>query len=219
MPSGHRVAGVDFDDLFDPDVMGDGPTAPGFARQDNGQPLRYAAAQYGQLGPDTGRRIAGVDLKQRWARKGSAVYKLPFDGAVVDASVTALSNSSGTTTALAFLEMNSNGTYRGVRQTSTPGGGGSSVAFSGSWLPAGHSAADYEVQFETTTTGTATVTNGATAFASMSATRAVGASVSTPSNSGNLVNGSVAVVVRLRRAGSGGSTTNMTLAVSAAGFV
>ena len=73
MPTGYATDNVDFDDQFDPDVMGDGPTAPGYAV--GGVPLRYAAVAYGTRGPDTGYSADGVgDLANLWAKKGSAVY-------------------------------------------------------------------------------------------------------------------------------------------------
>lgn len=73
MPTGYATDNVDFDDQFDPDVMGDGPTAPGYAV--GGVPLRYAAIVYGTRGPDTGYSADGVgDLANLWAKKGTAVY-------------------------------------------------------------------------------------------------------------------------------------------------
>ncbi|QWP76081.1 hypothetical protein J5226_21185 [Lysobacter sp. K5869] len=73
MASGHRSGGVDFDDLFEPDVIGDGPTA-GFLRRADGTPLRYAHAQYGTIRADVGRRTGGVDVARLWAAKGTASY-------------------------------------------------------------------------------------------------------------------------------------------------
>lgn len=73
MPTDYATVGVDFDDQFDPDVMGDGPAAPGYAVGD--VPLRYAAIAYGIRGPDTGYSADGVgDLANLWAKKGTAVY-------------------------------------------------------------------------------------------------------------------------------------------------
>jgi hypothetical protein len=75
MTSGFRnSAGVDFDDLYDPDVVGDGYTAT-FLRRSDGTPLRYASASYGTPGDAIGfRDQAGADVGTRWARKGTANY-------------------------------------------------------------------------------------------------------------------------------------------------
>ena len=45
MAKGIRSAGWDFDDLFDPDVIGDGPSVANL--RSGGAPLRYAALKYG----------------------------------------------------------------------------------------------------------------------------------------------------------------------------
>lgn len=73
MASGHRSGGVDFDDLFDPDVIGDGPVA-GFLRRADGSPLRYAHIQYGTQRADVNRRSGNVDVARLWAAKGTASY-------------------------------------------------------------------------------------------------------------------------------------------------
>lgn len=73
MGSGQRSGGVDFDELFDLDVIGDGPTA-GFLRRLDGKPLRYAHIQYGTQRADVNRRTNGVDWARMWAAKGTASY-------------------------------------------------------------------------------------------------------------------------------------------------
>lgn len=79
--SGYRnSAGVDTDNLFDPDVVGDGPSAAGFRKSD-GSLLRYAAAKYGQPGPTIGYRASnGADIGPQWCKKGTASYSLPING-------------------------------------------------------------------------------------------------------------------------------------------
>lgn len=72
MSSGYASGGTDFDDLFDPDVMGDGPTAAGYSA--NGALLKYAALSYGTKRADVGYSVAGVDVSNLWAAKGTAVY-------------------------------------------------------------------------------------------------------------------------------------------------
>lgn len=75
MATGQRFQNIPFEDLFDPDIVGDGPVAQGY-RDSNGQPLRFAHIKYGQRRADVGRRIAGVgDLANLWAAKGTAQYE------------------------------------------------------------------------------------------------------------------------------------------------
>lgn len=75
MTAGYRNAsGVDADDLFDPDVVGDGYTAT-FLRRADGTPLRYASAVYGTPGAAFGYRDnTGADVGPKWAKKGTANY-------------------------------------------------------------------------------------------------------------------------------------------------
>lgn len=81
MTSGYRnSAGVDTDNLFDPDIVGDGPSATGYKKSD-GTLLKYAAAKYGTVGPNTGYRLSnGADIATLWAAKGTAQYSLPING-------------------------------------------------------------------------------------------------------------------------------------------
>lgn len=75
MASGFRnAAGVDTDDLYDPDLVGAGPQATGFRRAD-GATLRYASATYGTPGDAMGFRLSdGRDIGPLWAKKGTASY-------------------------------------------------------------------------------------------------------------------------------------------------
>jgi len=72
MAKGFLSDGVDFDDLFDPDVVGDGPSATWLTS--DGVALRYARLQYGQKRADVGFYDNGVDVSNLWAAKGTAVY-------------------------------------------------------------------------------------------------------------------------------------------------
>lgn len=73
--SGQRIQdNREFDDLFDPDVIGDGPVASWLRRAD-GTPLRYAHIRYGQKIADVGRRREdGLDVTNLWAGKGTTNY-------------------------------------------------------------------------------------------------------------------------------------------------
>ena len=70
---------TNFDDLFDPDVVGDGPVATGYF---NGAfQMHYAAAKYGSPGQAVDIFVgAGPDMGPQWARKGTASYSLPING-------------------------------------------------------------------------------------------------------------------------------------------
>lgn len=74
----YKSKGVDFDNLFDPDVVGDGPAAADYKQ--GGVPIKYAALKYGTKRVDVGYKQAGVDVSNLWAAKGTASYKLPIDG-------------------------------------------------------------------------------------------------------------------------------------------
>ena len=68
----HRHNGVPLHELFDPDIMGDGPAAPGF--RESNVPLKFASITYGSKGPDVKKRSGGVDISNLWAAFGTAVY-------------------------------------------------------------------------------------------------------------------------------------------------
>lgn len=141
MPVGYRnAAGVDFDDLFDPDVQGNGPTAP-FLRTAAGVAVRYADISYGSKGPNVGYRTsAGVDVSNLWAAKGTATYVssggLP---SLVSGQATVSPDQSGIADASVVFRANRTVSWGGT------GGGGAS----GTWLTLG-AAADYDIRFDVT---------------------------------------------------------------------
>ncbi len=63
---------VEFTELFDPDVIGDGPSAAGY--QKAGVPYRFAHIQYGAKGAEVGYSENGIDISNKWAAKGTAGY-------------------------------------------------------------------------------------------------------------------------------------------------
>lgn len=71
-----QAQGIPWEDLFDADIIGDGPQAHAFT--DNGTPMRFAHIQYGSKRADIGFtvRIDGVvvDVSNLWAAKGTAMY-------------------------------------------------------------------------------------------------------------------------------------------------
>ncbi len=73
MTTNYARAAVDFALLFDPDVVGDGPSAVGYAV--GGVPMKFAHIQYGSKGPDVGYAIEGIgDISNLWAAYGTASY-------------------------------------------------------------------------------------------------------------------------------------------------
>lgn len=217
MASGHRFQGVDFDDLFDQDIMGNGPSTPNL-RGPGGVPLRYAHIQYGSKRADVGRRQNGSDVSNLWAAKGTAQYSLPFNGQTFSSHNQALTNSSGNALAAISLSINSDGTYQ-IREVAQGGGNNrNNIVASGTWLPAGASVGEFEVQFETANVGAATISNAAPSYASCTTSRALQASISVVAASIEAKSQIVTFVCRLRRNGAGGSVTTMYAGVSAAGW-
>ncbi|HEV2681230.1 MAG TPA: hypothetical protein VGV14_12070, partial [Rhodanobacter sp.] len=79
-----NAAGLNPEDVYDPDVVGDGPTAAtsgiGY-RNAAGVLLKFAGLSYGTAAPNHGYRLSdGRDFSALWAKKGTAVYTLPING-------------------------------------------------------------------------------------------------------------------------------------------
>ncbi|MBT2767610.1 hypothetical protein J7J08_08155 [Stenotrophomonas sp. ISL-67] len=216
MAKGIRVNGVDTDDLFDGDVIGDGPTAP--ALTVNGVPLKYAALAYGAKRADIGLRQNNVDVTNLWAAKGTASYSLPINGKSYSAHNQSRSNSTGSAVATVTFLLDSTGSYR-VLGTSTGGGNNAnSLLAEGSWLPAGAAAGDYTVQFAAANVGAASISNGAPGYVSCATSRTIAASISVPAASLENQSAEVTLVIRLRRSNGAVSTTQIYARVGAAGW-
>jgi len=120
-----KSQGVLFSDLFDPDVIGDGPKA-GF--DVSGVPQHFAALKYGLKRANIGYAINGSDLSNLWAAKGTASYPLSINGSTFFAA-----GSSGTTTSTAsvrFIITTSAGAWEVISQH-TGGSSGTIVQASG----------------------------------------------------------------------------------------
>jgi len=135
MPSGYQSAGVDFDALFDPDVVGDGPAAAGYTVA--GAPLKYAALKYGTKRADVGYAVNGSDVSNLWAAKGTASYKLPIDGQTFTGSYNIPNQSSGY--ALIGFRIVTGNTWQVY---SMPNGAPATVLISGA-IPAGAATVSY----------------------------------------------------------------------------
>lgn len=217
MTSGHRFQNIDFDDLYDPDVMADGPTV-NWLRRPGGQALRYAHIRYGSKGSDVGRRQSGQDVSNLWAAKGTATYTLPINGQAFSAHNQSRTNSSGSAVATVTFIIDSNGTYRILQNTTGGGNNTGSDPITGTWLPAGATAGEYYVQFEAANVGVASISNGAASYSSCTASRSVAASVSVPAASLDNVSAEVTLIIRLRRSNGAISTTQIVAKVGAAGW-
>ena len=75
MTAGFRNAlGQDADDIYDPDIVGDGAPGVGF-RSASGQNIHYASSRYGQPGGVLGCRSgSNVDYGPGWSSKNTANY-------------------------------------------------------------------------------------------------------------------------------------------------
>lgn len=76
----YKASSVNFDDLFDADIIGDGPAATLY--KNRGTPLKYAALKYGTKRANVDYAQNGVDVSNLWAAKGSAKYTTSDDGAI-----------------------------------------------------------------------------------------------------------------------------------------
>ncbi|WP_165710231.1 hypothetical protein [Stenotrophomonas maltophilia] len=219
MPSGYRSSGVDFDDLFDPYV--EGPLAQDSGRRIGGGDLsrRYAHIQYGSKRADVGHRINGMDVSNLWAARGSATYRLPFHGKGYSASNGAKTNSTGSVSATVSILMYADGTYAIRTGVAGGGNGGSSVAASGQWLPAGASVSEYEVQITGSSPAKASFSTSAPSFVPASAAPSAGVSISVPARSASYESDSISISVALRRAGGIAQVSTFSASVSASGWV
>lgn len=213
MTSGFRnSAGVDFDDLYDPDVQGDGYTAT-FLRRSGGTALKYASASYGTPGDVVGFRDgSGVDVGPRWAKKGTAQYGLPINGQTYTASVSGLPGSAALT-----FRMSNDGTYAIIREIR----GAPNTLASGTWLPSGDAVANFTCTFsmaqtinQQTADGYFVNSNSAATQQALTTTQNARAESDTL-NSGDRASQTVTVQMKLYRAGVLKSTTTVTFNTAA----
>lgn len=142
--SGYKSNNLDFDNQFDPDVVGDGPTAPQY--KVNGVALKYANIKYGTKGPNCGYAENGVDLSNKWAAKGTASYALPCDGMSANAGEVLTNGQTGYVQALFIL--NTDGTY--VFKTIKHVDGlldKITIISQGTWNTLGGAASGYQVRY------------------------------------------------------------------------
>ncbi|WP_157836428.1 hypothetical protein [Xanthomonas sp. SHU 308] len=204
MTAGYRSGGVDFDDLFDPYVQGDFARDCGMRSGGIDLSRRYAPIAFGGKRADVGYRSGGVDVSNLWAAKGTARYSLGFDGRSYQRGITALSGQTGTITASISLSLGSDGRW-------VVDGTGTGSTESGSWLPPGSNAGDFEVQFGFVLSEgvvPSDVSNGADAFASLGTSRGIRFTNSTNAATGPRRESKLSVTCRLRRISTGAITTS-----------
>ena len=191
MPTGYRKGGVDFEDLFAPDIIGDGPICEKVKK--GGVPLKFANIIHGSKGPDVGIREGGVDISNKWAAAGTVSYLDP--DALPSLMEDLASAPSGPVTATVAFYFNRNGsmtldpTTYGPRDWRSP-----NVPDFGD---------DYEIRFtQTATNGSGTLTGPLGSWLQINAARGLNLSI-TRSIAGS-VTASRTVLVEIRAIG--GST-------------
>jgi hypothetical protein len=222
MTSGYRNSSVvDTDDLFDPDVVGDGPVA-GFMRRADGSALRYAAARYGTPGAALIFRDAdGSDMGPKWARRGSAVYTIGgLHGRSFSVDQTALTSQQQVSANVAVIIFN-DGSWQ-VQGNTSGGSFGLPAPTWGMWLTNG-APGDHQVQFDASHSGYPgyIVNNSASSWQSVSGSPACSLALpSFPGTNTTTRTANAVVRIRLRKANSGLVVSDSTiyLNVSTTGF-
>ncbi|QNH13095.1 hypothetical protein [Xanthomonas sp. SI] len=209
MASGYRSGGVDFDDLFEAGTSG---TAVPSARS-GGVPLRYAALGSSAKRPDVGYRYNGSDVSNLWLPKGAGVGSLPINGQNFSIGETVPNLATGSC-AITF-RANPDGTFA---VTPVRSHGGNGAVTTGSWLPSGSSASDFQIQFEATAaSGTAaTITNEASAYQALTTARAITAALGPYGSSAGSRDSVTSITIRIKRVSSGSvgvTTVTFSLAV------
>ncbi|HEV2678912.1 MAG TPA: hypothetical protein VGV14_00275 [Rhodanobacter sp.] len=138
------------EDVYDPDIVGDGPTASisgiGY-RNAAGVLLKFAALSYGTAAPNHGYRLSdGRDFSALWAKKGTAVYTLPINGKAY--------TENSQTRGQAYVQFNilADGTWN-VTTWNSGRSPTTRVDDSGTWLPSGDSASNWSVQMTNSGSG------------------------------------------------------------------
>lgn len=202
-------------ELFDPDVMGDGPTAPNM--QVAGVPLRFAHIKYGSKRANVGYTEKNVDVSNKWAAKGTAHYALPIDGQTFTGFSSG--NISSAMDASAKITIKADGTYSVV----CIGNNVVTNPVTGTWLPSGGVASGFQAQFVVTqqtqgANGPATITNGAPSYASCATDRLAETSATVGQHSAFEKGGTYTVAIRLKNLSSGTvNTTTITFTVQSVG--
>lgn len=215
MPSGARFNGVDFDDIFEPGAV----VASSSLIRRGGGPLQYAARGSVPKYQNVGLRVGGSDVSNLWLPKGSAPPTPGFDGQTYAVKALALLQATGNTSAQVWLRLRPDGTWIAEGEQQNSANPGLRTLASGVWLPAGHTAADYTVQFTVATgSGTGAITNGAPIPSSLSTERSVSLRSEVGAQSGQIADATRPVNVILTRVGGGSTGASITLETEASAY-
>lgn len=219
MTSGIASKGVDLDNIFDLYQAGTTKArAAGINVAGSDTSNRYANIIYGSAAAATGIQSESADLNTLYAKKGTASYPLPINGANY------VGQSNGTISsamdAKITVQIKSDGTYAVTCVGNSPN---TTANASGTWLPSGQAATDYQVEFRWSqtsqfTSGPATVTNGASTYQACTTTRQISFDAQVGQLTG-LDEGSIGdLYIDLKRISTGVvSTTHVAIKVESAG--
>jgi hypothetical protein len=206
-----NASAVDFDSVFDPYVQGTKPGATGYRTSDTVDlNQRFAPLAFGTAAAVTGMRIAGgADCNTLWAAFGTASYPLAFNGTTYSGAYTS-GNVTSAMLAQATLNIKSDGTYSIV----TIGNNTTTTAASGTWLPSGQAASDYQVQFSYTQlsvlpTAPATFTNSAATFTACTSNQSISGAATSSQLTAQDKGGHYSITTQLKRISTGVVTTTV----------
>ncbi len=217
MNSGFRSLGIEFDEKFDRYVQG--PKSIDTGRRVGGIDLsqRYAHISFGSKGPDVGFRVNGVDVSNFWAAKGTARYKLPFDGRLFSAEIQALTGEQGNISATVSLSLRGDGTYV-ITESATGEAGYTRFPDMGTWLRPGESAADYQVMFAATPVAVGTIGNTAPSYVAIGAGQSIALTVTARASNSDYNSQAATLTCYLRRIGGTAEVSTIDASCAAYGW-
>lgn len=202
----YNVKWVGLDQIFDPYISGTKAPLTNYTVKIGGvdTDLRdiFAPLYLGTTAPITNYRVKDADLNTFFAKKGTARYALPIDGSTFNAQ--SFGTVSSAMDAHVLLSINASGSY----SVTSVGNGVASPAASGTWLPSGQSASDYQVQFTVTQTGQqpsgpATITNGSASYSACTSNRTVNVDAQVGQLTGLDKGGQYTIAISLKRVSTG----------------
>src|SRR5881392_1114079 len=145
--AGYKKAGVDLDTLLEPWQAGDGnAAATGYKIAGADLNTKYAPASAGTgYTGGTNFQQANADIGPRFCAKGTRWSPLPINGGTYHGDSSG--NISSAMTGQVTVNINAAGTYA----VNCVGNNVATTPASGTWLPSGHAASEYQVQFVVTT--------------------------------------------------------------------
>lgn len=198
-----KSKGVSLAAIFDPYVAGTTKArASGIDDAGTDTSNLYANIIYGSAAAATGIKSQNADLNTLYAKIGTASYVSPpagnfiaksfgVDGPDMDSNVTVIIKSDGTWQI----------TTAGNGAATTPGA-------SGTWLPAGDSASNYQVEFVWAQSsqypnGPATITNGAATYQACTSNRSISVDAQVGQLTGNDKGSIGSITVNIKRISTG----------------